>query len=313
VILCVAGSPSIDKLFEIDQLVPGAIHRPEEFIQVPGGKGLNVARAVATLGEEVLATGLLAGPSGQWIEQELSACGVTGSFLWTEGQTRSSLSVSDRSTGAMTEFYEADTAGTTDAWKRLQLSVESLVPGAGWCVLSGSLPQGAPCDGYAQLIRAARAGGALTALDVRGEPLSDGVDAGPSLVKINAREAEELLGSALSGADDAVRAAQEIRRRAGGAGHAAAITLGVGGAVLVDPDGASCFGRLRVRGRYPVGCGDAFLAGLIVARSRGEAWRESLAWALGVAAANAELPGAGRFVGTRAAELAAAARTEIDE
>src|SRR5271165_2772589 len=162
-ILCVAGSPSIDKLFEVEQLVPGAIHRPQGFIQVPGGKGLNVARAVAALGEDVLAIGLLAGPSGHWIEQELTACGVTGRFMWTEGQTRSSLSVSDRSTGAMTEFYEADTAGTTDAWERLRASVEALLVEGGWCVLSGSLPQGAPCSGYAGLIRAARTAGALTA------------------------------------------------------------------------------------------------------------------------------------------------------
>ena len=44
-IVAVSANPSVDKLFEIERLVPGAIHRPTGFVQVPGGKGLNVARA----------------------------------------------------------------------------------------------------------------------------------------------------------------------------------------------------------------------------------------------------------------------------
>jgi len=45
VIVCLAANPSIDKLFEIDRLVKGDIHRPQGFVQAAGGKGLNVARA----------------------------------------------------------------------------------------------------------------------------------------------------------------------------------------------------------------------------------------------------------------------------
>ena len=58
-IVCVAANPSIDKLFEVERLVPGAIHRPLGFVQVPGGKGLNVARAAHSLGAEIRATGIL--------------------------------------------------------------------------------------------------------------------------------------------------------------------------------------------------------------------------------------------------------------
>ena len=49
-ILCVAANPSIDKLFEVERLVRGDIHRPVEFVQTAGGKGLNVARAARALG-----------------------------------------------------------------------------------------------------------------------------------------------------------------------------------------------------------------------------------------------------------------------
>jgi len=57
VIVCLVANPSIDKLFEVERLVRGDIHRPLGFEQTAGGKGLNVARAVSVLGaraDEVL-------------------------------------------------------------------------------------------------------------------------------------------------------------------------------------------------------------------------------------------------------------------
>lgn len=75
-IVCVAPNPSVDKLFQVERLRPGAIHRPLGFVQVPGGKGLNVARAAAALGAEVQAVALLSGHAGKWIEEALAAEGV---------------------------------------------------------------------------------------------------------------------------------------------------------------------------------------------------------------------------------------------
>ena len=93
-ILCVAANPSVDRLFTVERLVPGSIHRPAEFLQVPGGKGLNVARAAATLGGDVRAAALLGGHAGRWIAQELAAESVPLDAIWAAAETRSSLSVS---------------------------------------------------------------------------------------------------------------------------------------------------------------------------------------------------------------------------
>jgi fructose-1-phosphate kinase PfkB-like protein len=61
------------------------------------------------------------------------------------------------------------------------------------------------------------------------------------------------------------------------------------------------------RGRYPVGSGDAFLAGLVVALERDEPWPAALRLALGAAAANAAVPGAGTLDASRVVDLAARA------
>ena len=305
-IVCVASSPSVDKLFEVERVEVGAIHRPLGFTQVPGGKGLNVARAAHSLGAEVRATGILAGHAGKWLEEALAAEGVLGVFAWCGGETRASLSVADRTDRGLTEFYERGTDIGPGGWARLEAVVAELLPGAAWVTLSGNLPVGAPEDGYASLIAAARSAGVRVALDARDEALGRGVAARPDVVKVNAEEAAGLLGSAVVTNEDAAVAAREIRSRLEPEG-AAIVTRGADGAMVATPDGSVLLGRLYARGPYPVGSGDAFLAGLVVALERGEDWFGATCLALGAAAANAEVAGAGRLDAVRAKQLTAGA------
>jgi 1-phosphofructokinase family hexose kinase len=303
VILCVAASPSVDKLFEVDRVEVGAIHRPTEFVQVPGGKGLNVARSAHALGAEVTATGVLAGHAGRWIEEALAADGVPSRFAWVEGETRASLSVADMTGRGLTEFYERGWDIGATGWEQLEGIVRELLPSSGWMTLSGNLPVGAPDDGYARLVAMARQAGVPAALDARDEALLLGVSAGPQIVKVNAEEAGGLLGTKVATLEDAKAAAEEIRWRVDGDGRAAIVTRGAEGAVVVTPDGAAFQARLYQQGPYPVGSGDAFLGGLVTGLDRHWGWSDALALALGAAAANAEMPGAGRLDLTRAVEL----------
>lgn len=305
-IICVAGKPSVDRLFEVEAVAPGEIHRPTSLVVVPGGKGLNVARASAALGGAVTATGILAGHAGRWISDSLADEGVPARFAWGPGETRACLSVADQA-GALTEFYESGAPATAEAWADLVAIVAELLGSARWLTLSGSLLSDTPADGYAQLIERAAAAGVRAAIDSRGPWLAAALDAGPALVKINAEEASELLDERLTDRDHAAAAARTIRERAGGDGHAVAITLGEAGMVLVDPDGRALAGSTPARGRYPVGSGDALLAGLVTALADGEPWVAAAALGLGAGAANAELPGAGRLDPARARELAAMA------
>jgi 1-phosphofructokinase family hexose kinase len=301
-IVCVAGNPSIDKLFEVSEIVVGEIHRPDRMIALPGGKGIHVAQVATVLGAEAVVTGLLAGHTGRWVAQALAAEGVIGEWVWGPGETRSSLSVADSTTGRLTEFYEDGTAVSGEEWRAVRSIVDSLLPAADWIALAGSLPDGA--TGYAQLIESAPAYDVRCAVDSRGHALAEAVDAGADLVKINSQEAAEVLGAEFHGPEQAIRAARAIRERAGGDGHAVAVTLGEDGMVGVDFEGGGWRGTLEARGRYPVGCGDSFLAGILVGFEQGSSWKQAAALALGTAAANAELPGAGRLDPARARELA---------
>ncbi|HEU0195578.1 MAG TPA: PfkB family carbohydrate kinase, partial [Gaiellales bacterium] len=87
-ILCLAANPSIDRLFEIERLRPGEVHRPQSFVQVAGGKGVNAARAAAALGAEVHVLAILAGHAGRWLADQLEAAGIAVDAVWVDGETR---------------------------------------------------------------------------------------------------------------------------------------------------------------------------------------------------------------------------------
>jgi 1-phosphofructokinase family hexose kinase len=310
VIVAVAANPSIDKLFEVDRVLPGAIHRPASFVQVPGGKGLNVARAAHALGGDVVAVALLGGHAGRWVREALAAEGVAVRVARVAAETRACLSVADRGTRELTEFYEEGEPISEDEWAGLEETTLSLLPSATWMTLSGSLPPDAPPDGYQRLIDLARVRGVSTALDARGELLAAALTAGPDLVKVNAEEAAELVERPVTSVSEAASAARTIRERAGGTGHSAVVTRGAEGAVLAAADATCWHGQLREHAPYPVGSGDAFLGGLVVALDRGSAWPAALALALGAGAANAELAGAGRLDAARASSLSVHANVE---
>ncbi len=292
-IVCAAANPSVDRLFEVERLHPGSVHRPGLFAQVAGGKGLNAARAAATLGEDVHVVVILAGHAGRWLEGELERAGISVHAVWVDGESRSSLSVANRSGGGLTEFYEHGVEIGTEAWHRFAGAAAALSASADWMAISGSLPPGAPADGYLTLCSSCP----LAADTVERRPAT------ADLVKLNAGEAGQVTGVATGTAEGALAAARSLRS-GGGAG---AVTRGPAGAVLALADGSAFTGTLDAPGAYPVGSGDSFLAGLVVARATGAGWDDALALALGAGAANAAVPGAACFSRDHAERLAARA------
>ena len=311
-IVCVAANPSIDKLFEVERLHIGAIHRPRSFTQVPGGKGLNCARAAAALGADVTATGILAGHAGRWIEEALTAESVERRFVWTEGESRACLSVASATEdGLLTEFYERGPDIGPGVWGRFEELLDDIVSDASWTTISGSLPPGGAADGYLRLTEIASEHGARVAIDAEPDALTHALKAQPAIVKVNADEAAAFLGSPVATEAEAAAAAREIRARMAFPDATAIVTRGVEGALVCRAADEVLRARLYERGPYPVGSGDAFLAGLVTALDRDEGWEAALRLALGAAAANAERPGAGRLDAIRAIELARRAIIEL--
>jgi 1-phosphofructokinase family hexose kinase len=291
-LVAVSLNTAIDKLVSVDRLVPGSIHRPRLLGMVPGGKALNVARAANHLGLPAAAVVVLGGHAGRWCAEALEGAGVGVLGVTVAGETRTCTSVLDEATGALTELYEAGVPLPAARWPQVEAALAALLAddedgGGTLVVMSGSLPPGAPQDAYARLGAIAGAAGAPWVVDSDGAALAPAIAARPWLVKVNAQEAARATGI-----HDALEAARAILALGP---TAAIVTRGVDGAVLATRVGAWEVGPPPELGRYAVGSGDAFLAGLARGLADGLGLSGALAVASAAGTASALVPGQGEL------------------
>jgi 1-phosphofructokinase family hexose kinase len=292
-LVCVAPNPSIDRLYEVDRLLPGAIHRPTLSVAVPGGKGLNAARAAHALGADVVAVTILRGHAGRWIEDQLAHLGIRSRAAWAPGETRTCISIRDPETEGLTEIYDRGEPLATSDWAAVERLVdEELGNRAELLTISGGSPPGVDDDAFGRICRAARGSGVRTLIDVYGPGLIGALQQQPWLVKVNAAESAELLGRPVEAERDAVEAAAEIRRRGA---DVAIVTMDRSGAVASMPDGELRLPPPAMIGPYGVGSGDAFLGGLAAGLLAGKSLPEALHLASAAATAAAQQPGPGNL------------------
>jgi tagatose 6-phosphate kinase len=274
-ILAVTLNPALDITYRVDALRAHTSHRVTEVAECPGGKGLNVARVLAQLGEPVLATGLLGGATGARITELLA--GVEHSFWPVTGETRRTVAIVDGQDA--TGFWEPGPAVRAAEWEQFRTHFGSLLPGVKVVTLSGSLPRGLPSDAYAQLITLAREAGVLSVLDAEGEALALGIAAGPDVVKPNRDELGDSTPRELL-----ARGAKAVVASRGEEGMEAVTAHGTWRA----------FPPERVFGN-PTGAGDSCVAALARGLASGAGWHELVTDAVAVSAAAVASPVAGHL------------------
>lgn len=289
-ILTVTPNPGLDRTYLVEHFAVDRVHRPYEALIMAGGKGINVARVVQTLGGQAVATGFLGGHTGQEVRELLAAEGIPDAFVAVPGESRLCIKVLDTTARTQTEVNESGPAMTIEALEAFRRHYALLLDGAAAVTLCGSLPPGAPLDLFRELIAVATTRGVLTALDASGEALRLGLEARPDIVKPNAREASELLGREIETVGDAAEAGRELV--AAGV-KVAAVSLGRCGAVAVDKSGAWYAEPPEVEFRSAVGSGDAFLAGLMMVLMEGRLPADALRYGTATGAANATSYGPG--------------------
>ncbi len=105
-IITVTLNTAIDKTLAVPSFQPGRRHRTVEQTTMPGGKGVNVARVLKTLGQPVIATGLAGGPTGTRIVEQLTEMSVLSDFVRTREESRTNTALIDPTTGIQTEINE---------------------------------------------------------------------------------------------------------------------------------------------------------------------------------------------------------------
>ncbi len=293
-ILTLTPNPALDRTLMIPALRPGEVHRATQTLVTAGGKGLNVARALKTLGGSPLAMGLLGGYHGRLLADYAAAEAMEAVWTWTAAETRTCVILAPENQDA-TVINEPGPIISADVWAQWTTDVVRMADQAQAVCLCGSLPPGCPDEAPADLITAVKRTGCQVWVDTSGPPLQTAMRARPDGVKVNVFEAAELLGqSAPPLAAERVTWAHTavLRLRQMGV-RTVVLTLGDQGAVLANDDGIWWGQPPPIRVVSSVGSGDAFLAGLLQALAGAESGPGMLRQAVAAGSANAMSVGGG--------------------
>jgi len=311
VIVTVTLNAAIDKTLSVPSFRVGRRHRTVDQQTMAGGKGINIARTLKSLGQPVIATGMAGGATGTRIVEALTGESILNDFVRIGEESRTNTSVLDPTTGEQTEINERGPRVSEREIETFRDKLLYLARGAAIVVFAGSLPRGVETDIYATLVRELGRMGLTTIVDTDGDPLNQAVRAEPSVVSPNATEAEELVGHEFNDDQDCAVGVREIVQLGA---REAIMTLPDGCMALVMVDGQQRLQRARIAQREPVapvGSGDAFLAGYVAARYEGASVEECLRLGVACGADSAGRLGAG-MVDPREVERLAA-EVEIAE
>ena len=283
-IVTVTPNPSLDRTLEVEELLRGEVLRAYADRSDPGGKGVNVSRALVANGHPSRAVLPLGGADGELLASLLESLGIEVAAVPIADAIRSNVTVVEPD-GTVTKLNAPGPRLSAVEVEALLERAVAAADGAGWMVASGSLGPGTPDDLYARLAAAVRPVGVRVAVDTSGPALERVLAAGPDVLKPNEEELSEVTGVVPETLGDVVLAANELRSKGVGT---VLVSLGPSGAVLVDGGEPLHAESDVIVPRSTVGAGDALLAGFLAAGGEGpEALAEGVAWG----AAACVLPG----------------------
>jgi tagatose 6-phosphate kinase len=296
-ITCLNLNATEDLVYECAGLRAGGVNRARALTRYPGGKGANVARTLALLGARPKLVAFAPRNGAGWDKTYFESRGVACDFIPVPGTARPCLILHDASANRETVVNSPSLLKTSPAhWAKIKQALKKTIrPGDLACV-SGTLPSGTSGLVMKDLLAWLHGLGAVVLFDSSGEAFRQGLRAGPFLVKPNLEELEELQGRKIT-TEAGVRKA--LSGLLSGGVKLAVASLGSQGCLAAVKGG---FYRVKalapLRGPHsPVGCGDAFMAGLAYGLDKGFRLEDSLAWATACGWANLHHPGASQMAG----------------
>jgi len=267
-VLTITPHPAIDQTITLAApLQPGQVQRARQVQQQAGGKGVNVALALALYGVKAAATGLLGKDNAAVFEQCLQQYGIADQFIRTPGASRCNIKLH-------CPLHTTD----INLPAPLQLTpqaLQQLVEGsaqAPWLALCGSLPPDCPEDFYVGCLARAAQHATRCVLDTSGTALHVVLQAAkqvpqtaPFAIKPNLHELSHYLGHALDNLPAIYQAARALQGATGIVW--VVVSLGAEGALFCHTTLGAVHAHISIPhiSQSTVGAGDFMVAGLLAA------------------------------------------------
>lgn len=279
-IYTITFNPALDYIVHTEHLSMGNINKIKKEQIFAGGKGINVSIVLENLGFDSVASGFIAGFTGEEIERQLKERGIQTRFIRLEkGMSRINIKLKSE---FETEINGQGPEVTQDAIEVLERQMDDLQEGD-YLVISGSTPA-LMCDSiYGNILESLQGRGVNVTVDATKGLLLNALKYRPFLIKPNKSELEEFFDVTLYNKRDIVEYAEKLKER--GARNVL-VSLGADGAVLLAEDG-KIYERKAPDGKVinSVGAGDSMVAGFIAGYIKDGSYDEALK--LGIAAGSA--------------------------
>jgi 1-phosphofructokinase family hexose kinase len=282
--LTVTLNPAVDKTLRVDRNPPQETIRATEAIDLAGGKGVNVARALMALGAGARAFTPLGGHPGEHLAALARAEGIEVAAVPVGGSTRNAITVRDAETGQYWHYLEPGPVFTDVEMERIRAGFLEALQGCHTVAISGSLPCAEAAPVLPWMVRAAKERGLRVALDSFGAAVRPALEAGPWLAKPNVEELEATLGESLLTPADRWEA---LERLAEWGVSIAILSIGARGAMALAEGRRFRIHAPEVAEVNDLGGGDSMVAGVCWAAQMGYNVPELLAWGAACGAANA--------------------------
>ena len=257
-IYTVTLNPSLDYIITIDEINIGKLNEADDYLVLAGGKGINVSLVLNNLGIDTIATGFIAGFTGNEIIRQLDESSCKHDFIsLEEGYNRINIKLKSK------EETDINSKGPTISEPNIQSLIQklSLVTKDDYIVLSGSVPKNLPEDIYQRIMKEVSNTGAKIVLDTRKKYLEYGLEMKPFLIKPNKDELEEIYGVSIYSKEDIEKYARKLQQS--GAENVL-VSLDKDGAMLLD-----CMGQVHYQNApqgkliNSVGSGDSMVSGFL--------------------------------------------------
>ncbi len=282
ILLCITPAPAVDRTARVARIEHDQVLRPLELHALPGGKGVNAARAAVVLGGRVITTGIAGGHTGHWMVEALAAEGLEPRFSYAAAEARTAYVIVGED-GDSILVYERATPATAEEYADfLRLLTKELLPMSARAVVAGSIPGGLDPRDHGSIVEVCRAAGVPLLVDASGPGLTAALAARPDLVKIGRVEAVET-GVVGPGAD-ALQAALALVEAGA---TTAVITDGASAVAAADGSHTWQLRVPRVQAVNAVGSGDSFNAAMSLALMAGADTPTALVRGVAAGTANA--------------------------
>ncbi len=291
-IVTITLNPAVDRVLEAPQFAIGTHTRARRIGWYPAGKGVNVARVLATLGTRCIATGFVGIGELGMFEEYLERVGqgrVVTQLLVVRGRTRDNITLMDPVLDTETHIRDEGFQVQSEDVRRIASKVGMLAREGTIMAFSGSMPKGVSLGDFRSMLHRCNDSGALAVIDASQRVLEALRGERMWMAKLNAEELATLSGMRAETEEEAIAAARATCVSGGGTVEYVIATRGAAGALLIGPN-IELVARVFVHPGLianTVGCGDALLAGVLHQWSRTGDWSKAMRQGVATATANA--------------------------